>query len=129
LDRSTTLNPRLLELLIEERVLDAASASALESRVRDGWIPLGSILRQQGKMTMAQLVDILGRQAEAPQIRVGEFAVEGQVCSREDVDEALRIQLETSVHALDLLLRDESCNLRGLCTALARYVRELEAGL
>jgi hypothetical protein len=118
-----------LDFLVESGVIAAADSEALKSRTRDEWIPLGKILRQQGHLTMGQLMELLQLQAREPDILIGELAVRQGQCSRQDVAEALRIQSDTSPHPLELLLQDRTCDHDRLLAALATYVRRLEARL
>jgi hypothetical protein len=119
----------LLELLVEEGLLRRDLAETLSARVRDSWIPLGKILRQQGSLTMGQLMDLLQEQANSPSLRLGEIAVQLGLCTPADLERALRTQREASPHVIDLLLREGLCEPEKLCRVLARYVRTLEERL
>lgn len=119
----------LLDLLLEEGLLSRAVAETLSARVRDSWIPLGKVLRQQGSLTMGQLMDLLQEQANAPSQRMGELAVQLGMCSAADLERALRTQRESSPHVIDLLLREGHCEPEKLCRVLSRYVRALEERL
>jgi hypothetical protein len=123
---SHSASEALLDMLVEEGLLSRTMAEALAARVRDSWIPLGKILRQQGTLTMAQLMDLLQEQANAPSMRMGELAVHIGLCSQADIDRALRTQRGSSPHVIDLLLRENHCEPEKLCRVLARYVRDLE---
>jgi hypothetical protein len=119
----------LLDLFVEEGLVSRAMAETLHARVRDSWIPLGKILRQQGALTMAQLMDLLQEQANAPGRRLGELALQLGLCTPADIERALRAQREASPHVIDLLLREGHCEPEQLCRVLARYVRQLEERL
>lgn len=119
----------LLDLLVEEGLISRAMAETLAGRVRDSWIPLGKILRQQGSLTMGQLMDLLQEQANSPSVRMGDLAVQLGLCSAADVERALRTQRESSPHVIDLLLREGHCEPEKLCRVLSRYVRTLEERL
>lgn len=119
----------LLSLLVDDALISRAQAETLAARVRDGWIPLGKILRQQGSITMGQLMDLLQEQASSPHSRLGELAVRLEMCSQADVNRALQTQRETSPHLIDLLAREGHCDPDRLCRSLARYVRRLEERL
>lgn len=116
----------LLDLLVGESILSRAMADTLSARVRDSWIPLGKILRQQGSISMGQLMDLLQEQANSPTTRLGDLAVQLGMCTQEDVERALRIQRESSPHVIDLLVREGHCDAERLCRVLSRYVRRLE---
>ncbi len=119
----------LLGLLVDEGLLSRALAETLAARVRDSWIPLGKILRQQGSLTMGQLMDLLQEQANAPSQRLGELALRLGLCSAVDIERALRTQAESSPHVIELLLREGHCEPEKLCRVLSRYVRQLEERL
>jgi len=119
----------LLDLLVEEGLISRAEAEPLAARVRDSWIPIGKILRQQGSLTMGQLMDLLQEQANTPHIRLGELALQHELCSPADVERALRTQRETCPHVIELLLRGGHCEPEKLCRVVSRYVRELEERL
>ncbi|SRR5260221_8088349 len=119
----------LLGLLVEEGLLSRILTETLSARVRDSWIPLGKILRQQGSLTMGQLMDLLQEQANTPSLRLGELAVQRGWCTPADLERALRTQRETSPHLIDLLMRERHCEAERLCRVLARYVRQLEERL
>jgi hypothetical protein len=119
----------LLDLLVAEGLISRTVAEALAARTRDSWIPLGKVLRQQGSLTMGQLMDLLQEQANRPRMRLGELALELGLCSPADLGRALRTQHETSPHVIDLLLNEGHCEPAKLCRALSRYVRQLEERL
>lgn len=119
----------LLDLLVEEGLLSRPIADTLSARVRDSWVPLGKILRQQGSLTMGQLMDLLQEQASTPSLRLGHLALQLGMCSAAELERALRTQRESSPHVIELLLREEHCDPAQLCRALARYVRQLEERL
>jgi hypothetical protein len=118
-----------LDFLVEMGVISPSLCEALKSRTRDEWIPLGKILRQQGHLTMGQLMELLQLQAREPHTLIGDLAVREGQCTREDIVEALRIQFDASPHPVDLLLQDKACDHDRLLTALATYVRRLESRL
>jgi|RhiMethySRZTD1v2_1073278.scaffolds.fasta_scaffold377224_4 hypothetical protein len=119
----------LLDMLVEEGLLTRTMAETLAARVRDSWIPLGKILRQQGSLTMGQLMDLLQEQANAPSMRMGDLAVQLDLCTQADLERALRTQRGASPHVIDLLLREGHCEPEKLCRVLSRYVRDLEERL
>lgn len=119
----------LLDLLVGESLLSRAMADTLAGRVRDSWIPLGKILRQQGSLSMGQLMDLLQEQANAPHLRLGDLAVKLGICTQDDVERALRIQRESSPHVIDLIVREGHCDADRLCRVVSRYVRRLEERL
>ncbi len=119
----------LLGLLVDEGLLSRTLAETLSARVRDSWVPLGKILRQQGSLTMGQLMDLLQEQANAPGLRLGDLALRLGLCTPVDIERAVRTQAESSPHVIELLLRERHCEPEKLCRVLARYVRLLEEGL
>lgn len=116
----------LLDVLVADAVLPRADAEALRTRLREAWVPLGKILRQQGKLSMSQLLDALQAQQEAPGRLLGELCVSRGYCTVADVVEALRLQREVSPHVIEVLVKEGACDLQKLCLSLARYVRDLE---
>jgi hypothetical protein len=118
-----------LDFLVEVEVISPSLSETMKSRTRDEWIPLGKILRQQGHLTMGQLMELLQLQAREPETLLGDLAVRQGQCTRADVVEALRIQFDSSPHPLELLLQDKSCDHGRLLSALAVYVRRLESKL
>jgi hypothetical protein len=119
----------LLDLLVDEGLIVRALADTLAARVRDSWVPLGKILRQQGALTMGQLMDLLQEQASSPTLRIGQLAMQLGMCSPAEVERALRTQRESSPHVIDLLLREGHCEPEKLCRVLSHYVRDLEERL
>ncbi|MBK7643248.1 MAG: hypothetical protein IPJ19_09380 [Planctomycetes bacterium] len=117
---------QLLALLVDEALISKAMAETLAARVRDSWIPLGKILRQQGSLTMGQLMDLLQEQANSPSMRMGDLAVQLGMCTPADLERALRSQRESSPHVIDLLVLEGHCDPEKLCRVLAHYVRGLE---
>lgn len=118
-----------LDFLVETGVISPTLAETLKSRTRDEWIPLGKILRQQGHLTMGQLMELLQLQAREPDVLLGDLAVRQGQCTRADVTEALRVQADSSPHPLELLLQDRTCDHERLLAALATYIRRLEGRL
>ena len=129
MERALQSADALLDLLVAEGLISRAVAEPLALRVRDSWIPLGKILRQQGSLTMGQLMDLLQEQANTPRLRLGELALLHELCTPADLERALRTQRDSSPHVIELLLREGHCDPEKLCRVLARYVRDLEERL
>jgi hypothetical protein len=127
--KSTPTPDELVDLLLNEGVIDGATAAATLERLRDSWVPLGRILRQHNKLSMSQLMELLQLQAGEPHLRLGELAVREGFCSDADVRDALRMQREVSPHLLDMLASDPKVELGKLMQVATRYVRLLEARL
>jgi len=108
-------------------VITFTTADRVRARVRDAWIPIGKILRQRGHLTMGQLMDLLQMQTAEPHLRLGELAVRQGFCTEEDVQEILRVQRDTSVHPLEVLLAEVDCDRERLLKVLVRYIRQIEA--
>ena len=125
----STVAHGLLEILVEEQVITHSEADRLRGRVRDGWMPIGRILRQRGHISMSQLMDLLQMQTQEPHLRLGELAVREGHCTEEDTVVALLIQRESSPHPLEVLLAEVPFDTDRLCRALLRYVRSLERRL
>ena len=119
-----TTRPELASCLREEKVLAADVLERLESKSNEAVMPLGVILRQRGKLTMAQLIELSHMQSGNPRLRLGELAVKQGWCTEADVNEALAQQRR--VHYLDLVAGEEGCNSSALVRALVRYVKVLE---
>ncbi len=111
--------------LREEKVLPTDALNRLESRSSQSIMPLGVILRQRGKLTMAQLVELAQTKSSGPGTRLGELAVKKGWCTLRDVEEAL-IEQERRMHLLDMVLAEGSCDAAALTRALVRYARVLE---
>lgn len=122
---SASTRAELARCLRDENVLPADMLERLESRSSDTVMPLGVILRQRGKLTMSQLVELSHIQSGNPGLRLGELAVGQGWCTQADVEEALVVQ-QRSVHLLDLVLGEESCDHAALSRALVRYAKLLE---
>jgi hypothetical protein len=122
---STSTRVDLVTCLREENVLPADVLERLASRSNEMVMPLGVILRQRGKLTMAQLIELVHMQSAKPGLRLGELAVSQGWCTEADIDEALAVQ-KRSVHLLDLVLAEEGCNASLLVRALVRYAKLLE---
>jgi hypothetical protein len=122
---STSTRAELAGALREENVLAAEVLHRLEARSNEAVMPLGVILRQRGKLTMAQLIELSHMQSGNPRMRLGELAVKQGWCTEADVDEALA-QQQRRVHLLDLVTGEEGCDSSALVRALVRYVKLLE---
>src|SRR6185436_8632729 len=107
MEHQPIVSQRLLELLVQEGILDSSNTHSLEERTHAGWIPLGRILREQGKLTMAQLMDLLQIQAAEPHTRLGDLALRRNLCTPADIEQAMNVQRASSPHVLDLLLADD----------------------
>jgi hypothetical protein len=118
------MRAELASSLREENVLAAEVLDRLEARSNEAVMPLGVILRQRGKLTMAQLVELSHMQSTNPRMRLGELAVSRGWCTEADVTEALAQQRR--LHLLDLVADAEGCNASALVRALVRYVKVLE---
>jgi hypothetical protein len=124
---STSTRADLVTCLREENVLATEVLERLETRSNETVMPLGVILRQRGKLTMAQLIELSHMQSGNPRLRLGELAVSKGWCTAADVDEALAAQRK--VHVLDLVTAEEGCDANALVRALVRYAKMLEERL
>ena len=117
----------LLQMLVLEGMISISTAARIQEKAHAEWKPIGQILREQGHLTVEQVIRLLQMQAAEPHLLLGELAVREGLCKERHVQEALRIQRETSPHVLERLLDDEGCDPSRLCRVLVRYVRQLEA--
>ena len=124
---STSTRVGLVTFLREENVLAGEVLDRLEGRSNETVMPLGVILRQRGKLTMAQLIELSHMQSGNPRMRLGELAVSKGWCTAADVDEALAVQRKP--HVLDLVTAEEGCDSSALVRALVRYAKMLETRL
>jgi hypothetical protein len=117
----------LLQMLVLEGTISISTAARIQEKAHLSWRPIGQILREQGHLSVEQVIRLLQLQAEEPHLLLGELAVRERMCREKHVQEALRIQRETSPHVIERLLDEEGCDPERLCRALVRYVRQLEA--
>jgi hypothetical protein len=122
---TTSTRAELVRCLRAENVLPTDVLDRLETRSGDAVMPLGVILRQRGKLTMAQLIELSHMPPGNPRMRLGELAVSKGWCTEEDVDEALAVQ-ERRVHMLDLVIAEPGFDAVALSRALVGYAKLLE---
>lgn len=60
------------------------------------WRPLGEVLLREGCLSMKQVYTLVGMQADEPDVLFGELAVREGLCSKEDVEFALRLQSQST---------------------------------
>jgi hypothetical protein len=123
--RQRSNHAELMYCLREAKVLSPDALDRLEARSSQSIMPIGVILRQRGKLTMAQLVELAHMKSTGPGTRLGELAVQKGWCTMRDVEEAL-VEQERRVHVLDMVLAEASCDGAALTSALVRYARVLE---
>ena len=119
--------PGLLDLLVQEGLTTTAIAQKIRNKIRATWVPIGTLLRQRGHLSMSELASLLEIQTAEPHLRLGELAVREGFCTEEDVDEALRLQCAAIPHPVEVLLAEVTCDREELCKVLLRYIRALEA--
>ena len=124
--RQPILSTLLLDMLVDDHLIDRDTREHILARTRDQWVPLGKILKQRGRLTMAQLMSLLERQNESPEHLLGELAVREGYCTEEDVHEALRLQREISPHPFEVLVREVAVDRERLIEVFIRYVRQIE---
>src|SRR3982750_1034081 len=124
---STSTRVGLVTCLREENVLAGEVLDRLEGRSNETVMPLGVILRQRGKLTMAQLIELSHMQSGNPRLRLGELAVSKGGCTAAEVDEAWAVQRKP--HVIDLVTAEQGCDSSALVRALVRYAKMLEERL
>jgi hypothetical protein len=117
----------LLDMLVGEGLISSSAAIGIRNRIRESWIPLGEVLRQQGNLSTAQLMDLVQMQACEPHFRLGELAVREGLCSERDILDAIQLQRESNPHALEILLSEIECDRERLWRVVIRYVRQIES--
>jgi hypothetical protein len=111
--------------LVQRGVIEPSLADYLQRDAREGWVPLGKVLLQEGALSMQQLMALLQKQAIEPELRLGDLAIREGWCTQERVDQALKIQragrtdLAALLHRLDV---DKDL----LIDALLDYVADLQ---
>jgi hypothetical protein len=121
------LSSDVLDMLVLEGLTSSSTARNLRSKVQEAWLPLGKILRQRGRLTMEQMMRLLVMQTTETNLRFGELAVREGYCTADDIEEALRLQRDTSPHALEVFLADVPCDREQVIQFMIRYIRHLEA--
>jgi hypothetical protein len=116
------LPPDFFDMLIEEGLTSVSIAVEIRDKAREAWVPIGTMLRQRGHLTMDQFAYLLEIQASEPHVRLGELAVREGFCIEECVEEALRLQREAYLHAMETLLSELQCDPNRLRRLLLRYV-------
>ena len=125
---STSTRAELAASLREENGAAGEILERLEARTNEAVMPLGVILRQRGKLTMAQLIELSHMQSNNPRLRLGELAVKQGWCTLMDVEEALALQRRE--HLLDLVTGAEACtSARSACSARVTLRRPRSASL
>jgi len=122
---SASTRAELVTCLRDEKVLPADVLDRLATRSTDTVMPLGVILRQRGKLTMSQLIELSHLKSSNPGLRLGELAVGQGWCTLADVEDALA-QQKRRAHMLDLVMGEEGCDSTALVRALVRYAKLLE---
>jgi hypothetical protein len=114
-------------MLVLEGMISISTAARIQEKAHAAWKPIGQILREQGHLSVDQVIRVLQMQADEPHLLLGELAVREGMCKEKHVQEALRLQRETSPHVLERILEEANCDPTRLCRVLVRYVRQLEA--
>ncbi len=117
---------RLWQLLLEAEILSPAAAEELKQRIIGARPPLGKILCEERFVTVSHIMRLLEIQAEQSHLRIGELAVKHGYCSEVEVDIALRIQRQSTLHPVELLLEDKNIDQTKLGQAALKYIRFLE---
>ena len=121
---------QLWKELATSKALDLELVEEYRSAVKTRpWVPLGRILMQLGLLRTREVFRLLERQADEPDMRLGDLAVHEGLCTVEHVRQALRIQREQYPGPIELLLRDSRVDSEGLLEALVGYVHHLEGRL
>lgn len=122
---TTSTRAELVALLREEKVLGEDLLARIEQRSGDAVMPLGVILRQRGKLSMAQLIELSHLQSGNQRLRLGELAVSKGWCTDADIEAALAAQ-ERRVHVLDLVLAEPDLDVAAFARAMVRYAKLIE---
>jgi len=114
-------------MLVGEGLITKSAALSIRNRVHEEWIPIGELLRSQGRLTTNQLMDLVQIQAGEPHLRLGEIAVRAGFCTEDEVVEAVVMQRLSNPHPLELVLADYPCDRDKLWNVVIRYVKQLES--
>ena len=117
----------LLDMLVGDGLISTSTALGIWNRVRDSWMPIGEVLRQQGRISTNQLMDLVQMQAAEPHLRLGEIAIREGVCTERDILDAIQLQRESTPHPLEILLSDVHCDRERLWRIIVRYLRQVES--
>jgi len=117
----------LLDMLVGDGLITSSDAIGIQNQIRDSWLPIGEVLRQQGTISTAQLMDLVQMQACEPHYRLGELAIREGLCTERDILDAIELQRESNRHALEILLDHVACDRERLWKVVVRYIRQIEA--
>ena len=116
-------NPDLADFLVNHKACSRELANDISSTSEEGWVPLGMILINSGKLNMRQVGAILSAQADAPGKLFGNQAIELGHITQEELAEALAAQADQCPHVLDLALGNEGVDQKILILAVREYIR------
>lgn len=120
----------LFDALIEHGVLDEQDAHEFSYGPNgDERPPLGRILIHEGVLSVGQVMDVVGRQVDHPELRIGELAVQQGYCTAEDIERCLEIQRDLLAHPMEELLGRRDVDPAALVRALSSYIGALESAL
>lgn len=108
-------------LLSEQTAREVLQASAASSPA------IGKLLLDHGLLDLRQLMHVVSLQADAPQRRFGELAVDLGYVKQHDLLEILRVQAVLRRHPAELLLERDPPGQAALLRALILYVKHLES--
>jgi len=91
--RSTDLLEAFWKFLALTEVVDAEVIEEYRSQYADKWMPLTTILVEEGVIEANQVAMLLRKQFSEPHMRLGDLAVREEFCTREAeaVDEDIEI--------------------------------------
>jgi hypothetical protein len=98
----------LWDRLLEAGILDQEEVRELASKAEFEWAPLGQVLVREGFLTVRRVMELLEKQADDPDKRLGALAVESGYCSPADIDRALSIQKAIRRHPIEVLLEEHA---------------------
>lgn len=115
--------------LLDAGVLDEDLANEFDRAANAAWTPIGKLLVQSGALSMAQLMSLLGMQADEPYVRLGDLAIREGFCDLEQIRGAVEEQQRSCPHPVELLLADSRIDNGTLFGPLIDYMRWLESRL
>ena len=117
---------QLWSYLEKTGTLSAEVLAEYREQQQHSWRPLGEILVRGNYLTLHQVSQLLGLQADEPHRRIGELAVREGLLSQAQLEHALAEQRSQASYPLQPMLQDERIDRESLLRALSDHLQRLE---
>lgn len=114
------------QFLLDRSLINQEQADHLREQSAHGRVPIGQLFIRKRMCTVRQVMDLVARQAECPNVRFGELALRCKLVTTVQLEEVLSFQKNHRFHQIEVALFERLLPKQEIYEQVICYVRFME---